>query len=30
MIIKRKCFLEVGFYDDDFRNAEDLDMWVRM
>lgn len=30
MMILKKCFDEIWFYDDWFRNAEDLDMWIRM
>lgn len=30
LLIKRECFSNVWFYDDNYRNAEDLDMWIRM
>jgi glycosyltransferase involved in cell wall biosynthesis len=30
VIVRKKCFNEVGLYNDEYRNAEDLDMWVRI
>lgn len=30
VVIRKKCFDEIGMYDDNFRNTEDLDMWIRI
>jgi len=30
VIIRKRCFDEVGLYNDEYRNAEDLDMWMRI
>ena len=30
VIIRKECFNKVGLYNDEYRNAEDLDMWIRI
>jgi glycosyltransferase involved in cell wall biosynthesis len=30
VLIRKRCFDRVGLYNDAFRNAEDLDMWIRI
>lgn len=30
VLIRKECFDKVWLYDDEYRNAEDLDMWIRI
>jgi glycosyltransferase involved in cell wall biosynthesis len=30
VVVRRKCFDEVGFFDETLRSCEDLDMWLRV
>ncbi len=30
VLIRKKCFDKVWFYNNNYKNAEDLDMWIRM
>jgi glycosyltransferase involved in cell wall biosynthesis len=29
ILVKRKCFEKIGFFDEKFRTGEDMDMWLR-